>query len=416
MPEPAHAYVELLAAAPARLLAYAAILLTVGAAVWRLWVLPRSAQAVAAAPEAFARARQAVTFVGALAGAGGVVASAWQLSAQLATLGDPADPGGGPPMMGALVLHTAWGRFWGAQTGAFAVAALAFWAAHRAGRHGAADPWPGATTWIAGAAALAGAALQAGLGHALADEHAPTLALASAALHVSGVALWLGTLAALAVAWLALAEQAAELHDAPVLPRPAAATAARAERVPARTLADLAAERVAALAAAQRAADHAAALARPVADPPRRRPPAALVGPQVAAFTPLALAGAAATLLAGAANAWLRLTPADPMAPAAARLAALTGSTYGRLLLAKLALVGVVAAAGAVNWRRNGPRLLARNASSGVAVGAADAAAHAPAADAPAALDRAVRLELGAAALALLLSAALALSSPPGTE
>jgi putative copper export protein len=140
------------------------------------------------------------------------------------------------------------------------------------------------------------------------------------------------------------------------------------------------------------------------------------VGPQVAAFTPLALAGAAATLLAGAANAWLRLTPADPMAPAAARLAALTGSTYGRLLLAKLALVGVVAAAGAVNWRRNGPRLLARNASSGVAVGAADAAAHAPAADAPAALDRAVRLELGAAALALLLSAALALSSPPGTE
>jgi hypothetical protein len=230
MPEPAHAYVELLAAAPARLLAYAAILLTVGAAVWRLWVLPRSAHAVAAAPEAFARARQAVTFVGALAGAGGVVASAWQLSAQLATLGDPADPGGGAPMMGALVLHTAWGRFWGAQTAAFAVAALAFWAAHRAGRRGAADPGPGATTWIAGAAAVAGAALQAGLGHALADDHAPTLALASAALHVIGVALWLGTLAALAVAWLALDESAAELPDAPGLPRPAAATAGRAGR------------------------------------------------------------------------------------------------------------------------------------------------------------------------------------------
>jgi hypothetical protein len=51
-----------------------------------------------------------------------------------------------------------------------------------------------------------------------------------------------------------------------------------------------------------------------------------------------------------------------------------------------------------------------------VGAGAADAAAHAPAADAPAALDRAVRVELGAAALALVLSAALALSSPPGTE
>jgi copper transport protein len=319
-------------------------------------------------------------------------------------------------MMGALVLHTAWGRFWGAQAAAFAVAALAFWAAHRAGRRGAADPGAGAATWIAGAAALAGAGLQAGLGHAIAEELAPTFALASAALHVSGVALWLGTLAALAVACLALDEPAAELPDAPVLPRPAAATAARAERLPARTLADLAAERVAALAAAQRAADHAAALARPFADPPRRRPPAALVGPQVAAFTPLALAGASATLLAGVANAWLRLAPADPAAPAAARLVALTGSTYGRLLLAKLALVIVVAAAGAVNWRRNGPRLLARNASGGVAVGAADVRADASAADSAAALDRAVRVELGAAAVALVLSAALALSSPPGTE
>jgi copper transport protein len=407
MPEPAHAYVELLAAAPARLLAYAAILLTVGAAAWRLWVLPRSAPAVAAAPDAFARARQAVTFAGALAGAGGVVASAWQLSAQLASLGDPDDLGGGPSMLGALVLHTAWGRFWGAQAAAFAVAALAFWSAHRAGRGVVAERGSGATTWIAGAAALAGAGLQAGLGHAIADEHVPTVALASAALHVSGVALWLGTLAALAVAWSALAEPALELPDAPVFPRPAAAAAARGARPPARTLADLAAERVAALAAAQRSAEHAAALARPLTDPPRRRPPAALVAPQVAAFTPLALAGASATLVAGVANAWLRLAPADAAAPAAARLGALVGSTYGRLLLAKLALVIVVAAAGAANWRRNGPRLLARNASGG---------ADASTADAPAALDRAVRVELAAAAVALVLSAALALSSPPGTE
>jgi hypothetical protein len=296
------------------------------------------------------------------------------------------------------------------------VAALAFWSAHRAGRRGAADPGPGAATWIAGAAALAGAGLQAGLGHAIADEHAPALALASAALHVSGVALWLGTLAALAVAWAALDEPADDLPDAPVLPRPAAATATRAERAPARTLADLATERVAALAAAQRAADHAAALARPVPDPPRRRPPAALVGPQVAAFTPVALAGAGATILAGVANAWLRLAPADPAAPAAARLVALAGSTYGWLLLAKLAPVVVVATAGAVNWRRNGPRLLARNAPGGIAVGAAAVAADTSAGDAPAALDRAVRVELAAAAVALVLSAALALSSPPGTE
>jgi hypothetical protein len=76
----------------------------------------------------------------------------------------------------------------------------------------------------------------------------------------------------------------------------------------------------------------------------------------------------------------------------------------------------VAAAGGAANWRRNDPRRLARNACGGIARGAADVAADAPAAHAAAALHHPMRVERDAADLALVFSAALDLSSPPRPE
>jgi putative copper export protein len=130
-------------------------------------------------------------------------------------------------------------------------------------------------------------------------------------------------------------------------------------------------------------------------DTPRSRPSARLVVPQVAAFSRVALAAATLTVAAGAVNAWLRLAGADGAAPASARVAALTATTYGWLLLAKVALVAAVAAAGAANWRRNTPRLARGDVAP---------------------LERAARVELAAAAAALALTAALAITSPPGLE
>jgi len=132
------------------------------------------------------------------------------------------------------------------------------------------------------------------------------------------------------------------------------------------------------------------------AAPRRRLPPAALVKPQIVAFSRVALAAAAVTVATGTGNAWMRITGADPGAGIAARWATLTSSAYGWLLVAKLALVLVVVAVGAVNWRRNTPRLALP--------------------DGMAALDGATRLELGVAVAVLALSAALAVTSPPGTE
>lgn len=65
----------------------------------------------------------------------------------------------------------------------------------------------------------------------------------------------------------------------------------------------------------------------------------------VRAFSPWALAGAAALALTGLVSAWAHLEA--PLAPWA--------SHYGRVLLLKLALVGVMVVLGALNWRRLGP-------------------------------------------------------------
>jgi putative copper export protein len=92
---------------------------------------------------------------------------------------------------------------------------------------------------------------------------------------------------------------------------------------------------------------------------------------------------------------------------AAARLGALAGTNYGRLLAAKLAFAAVVAAAGAVNaWGRGGRARRRAIARGGFAEQTVDVPA----------LERTTRVELLVAAVVLALSAALAVSSPPGSE
>ena len=67
----------------------------------------------------------------------------------------------------------------------------------------------------------------------------------------------------------------------------------------------------------------------------------------VVAFSPLALLSAGTLVGTGLFATWLHV----------GSLGGLFGSTYGRLLLAKVALVGVAAGLGAYNWRRVTPRL-----------------------------------------------------------
>ena len=70
--------------------------------------------------------------------------------------------------------------------------------------------------------------------------------------------------------------------------------------------------------------------------------PGAVVG-----FSPLALLSAGTLVGTGLFATWLHV----------GSLGGLFGSTYGRLLLAKVALVGIAAGLGAYNWRRVTPRL-----------------------------------------------------------
>jgi putative copper export protein len=67
----------------------------------------------------------------------------------------------------------------------------------------------------------------------------------------------------------------------------------------------------------------------------------------VVAFSPLALLSAGTLVGTGLFATWLHVES----------LGGLFGSTYGRILLAKVALVGVAAGLGAYNWRRVTPRL-----------------------------------------------------------
>lgn len=115
----------------------------------------------------------------------------------------------------------------------------------------------------------------------------------------------------------------------------------------------------------------------------RREAPGAAVAALVAAFSPLALAGAATLALTGVASAVIQL----------GAVAELWATPYGRTLLLKLALLAVVAALGWYHWRRAGPRL-----------GTPEAVP---------ALRRSIRAELAVGALILLVTAVLvALPTP----
>jgi len=101
------------------------------------------------------------------------------------------------------------------------------------------------------------------------------------------------------------------------------------------------------------------------------------------AFSPIALTGAALVLVSGVISAWLRL----------GSLRALWGSAYGLVLLLKICLAAIIAVLGAWNWRAVRPA---------VAAG-----------ETPVRIRRTASMELGAAAILLIVTAVLiALPTP----
>jgi putative copper export protein len=108
----------------------------------------------------------------------------------------------------------------------------------------------------------------------------------------------------------------------------------------------------------------------------------------VNAFSPLALGSAALIAVSGTVAAWSHL----------GALSALWTTTYGRTLIVKLLVVGLVLAAGAFNWRKLTPRLAARD----------------PAAQPTFA--RAVATELTLGVLVFLVTAILVATPLPGME
>lgn len=110
------------------------------------------------------------------------------------------------------------------------------------------------------------------------------------------------------------------------------------------------------------------------------------VVPLIRAFSPMALLSAGVIVLSGVAGAWLHLGAVD----------VLWNSTYGRVLLVKVAVVVLVAGAGSWNWKRVTPRLGGNDASDSRMLGAS------------------ARLELLLAALVLLVTAVLVATPLPG--
>ena len=106
----------------------------------------------------------------------------------------------------------------------------------------------------------------------------------------------------------------------------------------------------------------------------------------VDAFSPMALMAAASVAVTGLGSSYLHIGAVPD----------LWRSRYGRTLLLKLAAVGLVAGAGYLNWRRNGPAL--RNSGE-----------IQP-------MRRSVRLELALGALVLIATAVLVATPPPGSE
>lgn len=167
-----------------RWLGFLGLLGMIGAAAFRLAVLPRAERGGFPADAAEAAARR---LRGAALAALGLFALglAGRLWLQAAALAGPGGSGTGG--MIPTVLGTGWGQAWTAQAAGAAVFLVALLVLRR-----------GAGGWRVGAAALAivagGTALA---GHAAAVERARAWALAADALHVLGAGAWMGSLALL---------------------------------------------------------------------------------------------------------------------------------------------------------------------------------------------------------------------------
>ena len=163
-----------------RWLLFAAVLVSTGAAAFRVLVSRRAGDDTRGALAA------QVARLGMVAAALAFVAALGRLPLQLAELSDPDSPLW--PQAGALITATMWGRAWIAQLACALVAATAF-ARARGGRIAA---WT-----IAIIASLGLAATPAFSGHAIGSERWPQLAVVADVLHVTGAGLWLGAMVAL---------------------------------------------------------------------------------------------------------------------------------------------------------------------------------------------------------------------------
>ncbi len=169
-----------------RWLGFLGLLGMIGAATFRLAVLPAAERGGLAAEASGAAARRsrgaALAALGLFA-----LALAGRLWMQAAALAGPGGSGAGGTL--PAVLDTGWGRAWAAQA-AGAAAFLAALLLARRREH--------AAGWRAAAAALAVvAAGTAWAGHAAAVERARALALLADGLHLLGAGAWMGTLALL---------------------------------------------------------------------------------------------------------------------------------------------------------------------------------------------------------------------------
>lgn len=251
----------------------------IGLLALQLLLLPRVARQEAAGPgmaaAIAATVHRAAPWAAGAIWAVGAVTAARLVAQYIAIFG--AQTAWSRDAMGALLLHSTWGRGWWL---AFLGFVIGLWAVRRIRREPASGWW-----MLAGAALLLTLSL-AMSGHAAAAS-APWLAMAVHALHVIGAGGWVGSLAALMIVAVpvALRHGGDDRH--------------------------------------------------------------AVVAGWVRAFSPTALGFAALLTVTGAIAGWRNVGSLD----------ALRHSTYGKVLLTKLAVLSVAAGTGAYNWKRVLPRL-----------------------------------------------------------
>jgi len=163
-----------------RWLLFAAVLISTGAAAFRVLVSGHADEDARGALAA------RVARLGMMAAVVALIAALGRLPLQLIELRDPDSPLG--PQARALITATMWGKAWIGQLIFAALAAGGFGLARR----GRVSSWA-----IAVIAALCLAATPAFSGHAIGSERWPSLAVVADALHVMGAGMWLGAMVAL---------------------------------------------------------------------------------------------------------------------------------------------------------------------------------------------------------------------------